>query len=183
MDLSVLFPERELAVAGRPVVNVSFAINYAIGAFNVIGYHIWNIGVHLLCGLLIFAIVRRALRLPRLPAALGENATNVAFAVALLWVLHPLNSEAVDYLSQRTESMMALFYLLTFWASLRASGRGTKKWHVVAVLSCALGMGCKESMVTAPVAVMLFDRIFSSIPSGRRSGNGGASMPAWPQPG
>ena len=75
--------------------------------------------------------------------------------------MHPINSEVVDYLVQRTESMMAACYLLTLYAGLRAfesvrarpaRGRG------LAWLACAAGMACKESMVTAPVMVVLYDR-------------------------
>jgi protein O-mannosyl-transferase len=116
----VLSPERERPVAGRPLVNLSLAINYAIGGLNVYGYHIANIALHVLCGLLLFAVVRRALLLPRLPAALRDRSTPLGFTVALLWIVHPINSEVVTYVTQRTESMMAFFYLLTLYASLRA---------------------------------------------------------------
>ena len=66
--------------------------------------------------------VQRLRRDGRLWASVELAARGAAgsFAVALIWVLHPLNSEAVDYLTQRTESMMALFYLLTLYASVRA---------------------------------------------------------------
>jgi hypothetical protein len=89
-----------------------------------------------------------------------ERANEVAFASALIWVLHPLNSEVVDYLTQRTESLMALFFLLTFYASFRAVTDRRIRWTILAVASCALGMGSKESMVTAPVVIILFDSIF-----------------------
>jgi hypothetical protein len=118
----VLTPERERPVAGRPLVNLSFAVNYAIGRLDVVGYHLFNIAVHVLCGMLLFAVAREALLLPQLPGALAESATPIAFIVALLWLLHPLNSEVVSYVTQRTESMMAFFYLLTLYASLRATG-------------------------------------------------------------
>jgi protein O-mannosyl-transferase len=88
--------------------------------------------------------------------ALGRHATNLAFGAALIWTLHPLNTEVVDYVTQRSESMMALFYLLTLYASVRVTG----PWPFVTVVSCLLGMACKESMVTAPVMVVLFDRVF-----------------------
>ena len=157
-------------------MNVSFAINYAVGGIDVRGYHVVNIAIHLICGLLAFGIVRRTLELPRMRARFGGSAANLAGAVALLWVVHPLNSEVVDYLTERTESLMALFYLLTIYASVRAvdghssvpsrsaraqgAGRSAGGWHGLAILSCALGMACKESMVTAPVVVALFDRVF-----------------------
>jgi tetratricopeptide (TPR) repeat protein len=157
---SVLFPQREFPTAGRPLVNFSFAVNYALGGLNVWGYHVFNLACHLLAGLLIFGLVRRTLQLPRLDARFGRQAIDSGFASALLWTLHPLNSEAVNYLTQRTELMMALFYLLTLYASVRALGPRAGAWSAVAVLSCAAGMACKESMVTAPVMVVLYDAIF-----------------------
>ena len=119
-DVRVLLPERERPVAGRPLVNLTFAVNYALGGLDVVGYHAGNVAIHILCGLLLFAVVRDTLGLPRLPGALGRRAAPIAFAAALLWMLHPLNTEVVTYVTQRTESMMALFYLLTVYASLRA---------------------------------------------------------------
>jgi protein O-mannosyl-transferase len=157
----LLMPERELPVAGRPLVNVSFAINYALGGLNVAGYHAWNVAVHLGCALLVFGIVRRTLRLGSLDVWLGGRSLDLAFAIALLWALHPLNTEAVDYVTQRTETMMGLFYLLTMYASVRAARSASwKGWPIVAVGSCAAGMACKESMVTAPAMVVLYDCVF-----------------------
>ena len=125
------------------------------------GYHVWNIAVHLLCALVVFGVVRRTLELPRLRALRGLGPVSLAFAAALIWTLHPLNSEVVDYLTQRTESMMALCYLLTLYGSIRAiapAAAGVAGASLVA--SCALGMACKETMVTAPVIVVLYDRVF-----------------------
>ena len=172
LDLSsVLFPRRELPTAGRPLVNVSFAVNYALGGLEPRGYHLVNLTFHVLSGLLVLGIVRRTLQLPRVkdffrlkPEATGH----FGFAAALLWTLHPLNTEAVNYLTQRTELMMAFFYLMTLYASIRtaprlrsgqatSSGRG---WKPIAVVSCFAGMACKESMVTAPLVVVLYDMVF-----------------------
>jgi protein O-mannosyl-transferase len=167
---SVLFPRRELPTAGRPLVNFSFAVNYALGGLNPVGYHVVNIAFHLLSGLLVFGIVRRTLQLPALkdcfvfrlkPEATRETtALNLGFAAGLLWTLHPLNSEAVNYVTQRTELMMAFFYLLTLYASIRATLSSRRAWSSTAVVSCVAGMACKESMVTAPVVVMLYDIVF-----------------------
>jgi tetratricopeptide (TPR) repeat protein len=155
-----LFPERELPTAGRPLVNLSFAVNFAVGGTDVRGYHIVNLACHLLAGLLVFAIVRRTLQLPQLNERFGMRALNLGFASGILWTLHPLNTEAVDYLTQRTELMMGLFYLLTLYASIRSLAGKSRSWQVVAALSCAAGMMCKESMATAPVVVALYEAIF-----------------------
>ncbi len=157
---TVLFLRRELPTAGRPLVNFSFAVNYALGGLDVRGYHLVNLALHLLSGMLVFGIVRRTLELPLLKDQFTGTALNLGFAAALLWTLHPLNTEAVDYLTQRTELMMALFYLLTLYASIRAASSRPRPWHAIAAVSCIAGMACKESMVTAPVVVVLYDVIF-----------------------
>ncbi len=157
---TVLFPRRELPTAGRPLVNFSFAVNYALGGLDVRGYHIVNLALHLLSGLLVFGIVRRTLQLPSLKDRFGASGLNLGFAAALLWTLHPLNTEAVNYITQRTELLMALFYLLTLYASIRASLSSSRTWPSIAVVSCFAGMACKESMVTVPVVVMLYDVVF-----------------------
>ncbi len=169
---SMLFPLEDTSFAGRPVAHFSFAINYALGGLDVRGYHIGNVLVHTGCALLVFAVVARTLRLPSVNARIGEAATHLGFATALVWAVHPLNSDAVNYLSQRTESLMAFFYLLTVYASIRALDSPRKgRWGVAAVLSCALGMACKESMVTAPAMVVLYDRmyVFESLTQAARS--------------
>jgi tetratricopeptide (TPR) repeat protein len=154
----VLFPAVELPVAGRPIVNLTFALNYALGGLEVRGYHVVNVALHIACALLLFGIVRRTLGLPAIRDRFGLLSADLAFAMAILWLVHPLQTDAVDYVTQRTELMMGLFYLLTFYASIRGHEQG--RWLIVAVVSCALGMASKESMVTAPFLVLVYDRIF-----------------------
>jgi protein O-mannosyl-transferase len=154
----VLFPALELPVAGRPVVNLSFALNYALGGLGVRGYHIVNVALHIACALLLFGIVRRTFNLPLLRDRFGGRSSDLALAAALIWLVHPLLTDAVDYVTQRTELMMGLFYLLTLYASVR--GYDEPSWRLLAVIACTLGMGSKESMVTAPLMVALYDRVF-----------------------
>ena len=120
----VLFPRRELPTAGGRWSISRSPSTTRWAASTSRGYHLVNIAIHLLCGLLIFGIVRRTLELPALKDRFGGAALNLGFAAALLWTLHPLNTEAVNYVTQRTELMMALFYLLTLYASIRALARG-----------------------------------------------------------
>jgi tetratricopeptide (TPR) repeat protein len=147
----VLAPPHETSVAGRPVANVTFAVNYAAGGRAVGGYHAVNIAIHLFCALAILGIAGRS----RMPAG-------GALAVALIWSVHPLGTEPVDYLTQRTESLMALFYLLTLYCAVRAADTPARRgaWTIAAVTACALGMGTKETMVTAPLIVFLYDRVY-----------------------
>jgi len=167
-----LSPRPDTPVAGRPIVNLTFAINYAFGGLDVTGYRLTNLAIHLLAALVLFGVVRRTLRLPSLAPTFGEHATGLAWVVALLWTLHPMQTEVIDYVTQRTESMMGLCYLATIYCSVRALDGRPGRWHAVAILACAAGMACKESMVTAPVMVFLYDRVFvlaSALRNVRRS--------------
>jgi Flp pilus assembly protein TadD len=144
-------PPHGAPVSGRPLVNVTLAINYAAVGLDPHGYHAVNLLIHVSCALLLFGIVRRTVR-----------ETPVAAAAALLWLVHPLASEAVDYVSARTESLMALCYLSTLYAHVRArTARRPMAWNALSVAACAAGMACKESMVTAPLLVILYDAIFT----------------------
>lgn len=157
-----LSPQPDTPVAGRPIVSLSFAINYALGDLEPTGYRLTNIAVHVLAALALFGLLRRALLLPSLASTFGANATNLSWVAALLWMLHPLLSETIDYVTQRTESMMGLCYFLTLYCSIRALEKPPGRWQAAAIVSCAAGMACKESMVTAPLMVALFDRVFVS---------------------
>ncbi|HEY6362897.1 MAG TPA: tetratricopeptide repeat protein [Vicinamibacterales bacterium] len=165
---SSLSPPRETPVAGRPLVNLTFALNYAFGGLDVRGYHLVNIAIHVAAALVLFGIVRRTLLLPQLARRFGTASADVALGCGLIWMLHPLQTEAVNYLSERTESLMGLFYLLTLYSSIRGSdadrrsnrGLTPRRWRGAAIAACAAGMACKESMVTAPVMVVMYDRVF-----------------------
>ncbi len=149
----------DTTVTGRPVVNFSFALNYAFGGLNVWGYHAVNLLIHLLVALTLFGVLRRMFETGRFGAA--SAATGLALAVSLLWVVHPLQTQCVTYLVHRAESLMGLCYLLALYCVMRDSeARPGSWWKGAAVLSCALGMGSKEVMVTAPPAVLLYDRLF-----------------------
>ena len=148
-------------VGGRPIVNVSLAINYALGATSVQGYHALNLAIHILAALTLFGVVRRTLLQPALRKRFGPVADGLALATAVMWTAHPLQTEAVTYVSQRAESLMGLFYLLTLYCFIR----GTESpragfWFTLSIVVCLLGMATKEVMVTAPLMVLLYDRTF-----------------------
>jgi protein O-mannosyl-transferase len=124
--------------------------------------------VHWACALLLFGVVRRTLRAPRLAARFAARADELALAAAFLFALHPLASEVVCYVSARTESLMAAFYLATLYLATRAR-ESARPWGWVAgaVTCCALGMACKEVMVSAPLVVALHDRVLWGRAKGR----------------
>jgi tetratricopeptide (TPR) repeat protein len=158
---ALLPPSTGASVTNRPVVNLSLAINYAVGGLDVRGYHAGNLAIHLGCALILFGIVRRTLRQPVLSPRFGDHSRSIAFMVALLWMLHPLQTESVTYIVQRTESLMGLFYLSTLYAAIRAmESPRPLPWQMLAFASCMAGMASKEVMVTAPLVIFLYDRTF-----------------------
>jgi len=164
----VLVPRRDSPVAGRPLVNLSFAIDYALSGLDVPAYHVTNLAWHVACAWLLFGVARRTLALPSMPPPVAADAPNLALAVAVVWAVHPLTTEVVDYLSQRTESMMACFLLLTLYAAIRG-------WQGIAIVACLAGTVCKETIAVAPLLVALYDRAFL-YPSWREAARARASL-------
>jgi tetratricopeptide (TPR) repeat protein len=187
------WPVWNTLIGPRPVVQATLALNYFIGGSSETGYHVGNLCIHILAALALFGIIRRTLTLPALGGRFDErSAASLAFCAALLWVVHPLQTQAVTYVIQRMESLMGLFYLLTLYCVIRATEISTTEthgnarlekteetsrrtvllravpwlkkpsswWYVAAVVVCALGMGSKEVMISAPVIVLLYDRSF-----------------------
>jgi tetratricopeptide (TPR) repeat protein len=158
-----------VTVGGRPIVNLSLALNYAISGTHPWSYHAANLLIHALASLFLFGVVRQTLERMNAARAGGEGtdagAVSLAFAAALLWSLHPLQTESVSYVIQRAESLMGLLYLLTLYCFIRYAkegGTGGSAWAFLSVLCCFLGMAAKEVMVSAPLIVLLYDRTFVS---------------------
>ena len=143
------------------MVNLSLAINYALGGMATWGYHALNLAIHILAGLTLFGVVRRTLLQPSLLTRFGQAALSLALAVAVIWTIHPLQTEAVTYIAQRAESLMGLFYLLTVYCFIRGTESETPGiWYKLSVAACLLGMASKEVMISAPLMVLLYDRTF-----------------------
>ncbi len=159
-----VFPIAGATVSGRPVLNVSLALNYLAGGLDPRGYHAVNVAIHAGAALLLMGIVRRTLATRAAGSRTPVAALSVAFAVALVWALHPLQTESVAYVVQRAESLMGFLYLLTLYAFIRHAegGPASGAWSGLAFAACLLGMGTKESMATVPLAVLLYDRCFVS---------------------
>lgn len=150
-------------VQSRPFVNLSFALNHAIGGTNTFGYHLVNLGIHLLAALTLMGIVRRTLAETEPCRPLAGSAVGLSCAIATIWAVHPLDTEAITYVTQRTESLAGFLYLATLYGVIRgAHSERPVPWYVLAVAASALGMASKETMVTAPVVVMAFDAVFLS---------------------
>ncbi len=138
-------------VSARPIVELTLALNYALGGLNVVGYHVVNLALHVGCGLLLYDLARRTLRAT---ATAPGREVRVAWWAALVFLVHPLQTEAVTYVISRSEVLMAFWYLVTLDLVLVGDERADRRaaFCVLAVLTCALGMATKPAMVSAPIA-------------------------------
>ena len=147
-----LFPA--LLHGGRPVVDLSLAMNYAASGADAWGYHAVNIAIHLATVLLVFAFTLRTFQLAGVSRVRGP-----ALAVAGIFALHPLHSQAVSYVSQRAESLASAFYLTTFLLLLAAERVARSPGRTLLLISAycvfLLGLGTKQIVVTLPVAYLL----------------------------
>lgn len=152
-----------LTVSGRPLLNFTLALNYALSGTDVWSYHLVNLLIHIGAALLLFNVAGRTLRLPSLGGRFGDDTTPLALAIAVLWALHPLQTESVTYVVQRAECLVGLLYLLTFHFFLRAvETPEARRWKTLTVLACIAGMASKEVMATAPPLLALYDRLFTA---------------------
>ena len=169
-DPGVLHPPASSPLVHRPVVNVSLALNYALndalgidnrGPWAPFFYRVVNITVHLASAFLLMGIIRRTLRHGAMGEKFADVADLVAITVVFVWALHPIQSAALLY---RTELLVAACYLGALYGSIRAwdasSRAAAAGWYVAAVVVGLMGMGCKEVMISMPLAVMLYDRAF-----------------------
>ena len=140
----------------RPLLKLSYALNHAAG-WGVTGFHAVNVLIHAANGGLVLALVRRFLgQLGYLPAA----AAWLGLSTALVFVLHPVQTEAVTYASGRSTSLSAFFALASIatWAVGRAQRTGGA-WllYVASPLLMLLGLGTKETVVVVPAVLLLWE--------------------------
>jgi len=140
----------------RPVRHLSFALDHLLWGRNAWGLHLSNVLHHALACVLAFRVVRRLA---------GERA---AWAATLLFAVHPVQTEAVAYVSGRRDLLLTIFFLLGFLSFLSYRDTGRRR-HILALLGwLALAAGTKESAVTLPAVLLLYDLIVDPQPFRRR---------------
>ena len=169
-SLEQLFPPWDAMFVGnklpaRPLPYLTFAIDRAIWGVRPFGYHFTNLLVHVIAALALFDIVRITLLSPRLRGRWGDRAVPLAMVIAMIWAVHPLQTQAVTYVYQRIESMTGMFCLVSLacyaQAAARATGRGWPvAWLTGSVAAAAGAMASKESAVVLPLLILAYDWFF-----------------------
>ncbi|EIJ44283.1 tetratricopeptide repeat protein [Beggiatoa alba B18LD] len=140
----------------------TFALNFQVHQFEVFGYHIVNIAIHMLAGLSVFLFVHSLMQTPVMRHYLTDNSKHwLPLLVALLFVLHPLQTQAVTYIVQRLASMAALFYIsaLVCYLQLRLEKNTLQQsaWLGLCLVFCLCAFFTKQNTATLPLAFLLLE--------------------------
>lgn len=157
-------------VGARRLGYLTFAFNHYLHRLDPFGYRLGNVFIHLLNGLLIYWLLQKTLLLPRLRNALAPQPVDrfflirrIAFFTALLWLVHPVQIQAVTYVIQRLESLSSFFILLALVLYLKGRLRGDWLRYLFfsgCVLAGLLGMGVKQKAAILPVLIFTYDSYF-----------------------
>lgn len=146
----------------RPVVYFSIMFNYLVGGLNVVGYHVFNIAVHIINSYFVYLLVLWTLTLPSLGSKYAVRANRLALFASLLFAVHPIQTESVTYIISRTELLATCFYLATFLLFIRGGTSGKFTYAIGMLITSLLAMGSKEWAVTLPALLALYDFLFLS---------------------
>jgi tetratricopeptide (TPR) repeat protein len=153
------------ALIKRYVGHLSFALNYHLHGLDVTGYHITNLVIHVINGVLVYLLVILTFRTPRMQgSALGGMANLIGLFSALLFVCHPVQTQAVTYIVQRLASMAAMFYLgsVVLYIGFRITEQKSARraMYALSIISAVLAMKTKEVAFTLPLAIAMYEFMF-----------------------
>lgn len=169
----VFWPLHEAWLFGRRAfVELSWNLNHALLGAQPAGYHAVNIAIHILATIALYLLAQLLLRSDKMPDHLRNHSRALAFVIALIWTVHPLNTESVTYIVQRYESMAGMLILFVLYFSARAAlaqdapriGAPTKSWcwFALAIVTGILALYSKEIAAGIAVPALLMDRAFVS---------------------
>ncbi len=130
----------------RPVRFISYAVDHAVFGLDSRGFHLSNLLYHLACAFLVYLVTARL-----------TGASRVGLLAALLFALHPVNTDAVTYIAGRRDLLSTLFYLLGFLAYLRYRDGGRAAWLGLLFAAFVLGLFSKEMAVTLPAMLLVYE--------------------------
>ena len=150
-------------LSNRPVANISFALNYFLHGYNLVGFHVVNILIHIASGILLYFFGKATIETPVLRTRYAKFGW-IPFFTAFIWLVHPLQTQSVTYLIQRMNSLAVMFYVLSMllYVKFRFNRQRRTKWLLMAgcVLAGALACGTKEIAITLPGFILLYEWYF-----------------------
>ncbi len=158
----------------RFIVGLSFALNYAIGKLNVSGYHLFNIVLHILSSFLVFVLLILIFKTPRMVTSpLAPYGRLLGFLSALVFLVHPIQTQAVTYIWQRAASLATFFYLTALICFMMARLKNSYSYYLASLGITVVDMFTKEIAFTLPLALIMLDFTFCTNPiTTRKKENG-----------
>jgi len=165
-------------ISSRPIANTTFALNYYLGKYEPAGYHSFNIAIHLINGILVYFLAltifnqlsyTKRQEAPQLGASVIPESPNLpttlmSLFTALVFIVHPLQTQSVTYIVQRMNSLATFFYLLSLLLYIkgRLLSLRWKQWvlFIASLLSWGLALGSKEIAATLPLVILLYEWYF-----------------------
>ena len=151
----------------RPIAYLTFHLNYLLGGVSPMGFRFTNILIHIANAILILEILQSII-MHRIGAAGIKLKIAIPFLTALLFLVHPLQTQSVTYITQRFTSLAALFYLLgmlLYLKSRTSTDSHCRKWcYAGSIVAMVIGLLTKESVITLPVTLIMLDTILLRIP-------------------
>lgn len=200
----LFFGDTNIAGHYRPLVLTIYAISYGITGLNPVSYHIANLIFHIGTAFLVFLIVKAMtcgeVRSKKSEVRSGttearsQKGNNIsglfaALAAGLIFLVHPFNSEAVNYITALSSIMSGFFYLLAFYCWIKFRSKRlevrtnltsnllllasnflplTSNFYLCSLLAFIAGMLSKEVVITLPIVLWLYDFYFKDIPDSAR---------------
>ena len=163
----------EAAFKGSPrhrlLPNISFAVNYYLGRYNVVGYHIVNVTIHLFTGIILFFFFNTTLTMSPRQTDFPLHPTHIAMLAALIWLVHPLHTQSATYICQRMTSLAAMFYILSLFLYVKgriaiSSNKPKKIQAALLFFGCLIAGLCavagKENAAALPLFILLYEWFF-----------------------
>jgi protein O-mannosyl-transferase len=148
----------------RPISNISIAVNWYFGKYDVFGYHTFNLAVHIIAAYFLFLTILLLFNTPNIAGRHNGNKYFIAILAACLWAINPIQTQAVTYIVQRMAAMAAMFYIIGIFCFLNARLSVFKKkrflWFLGVLISFLLSIGSKENAIMLPVSLLLVEIIF-----------------------
>ena len=155
--------------SNRPVLDITLAINYYFGKLNVFGYHLVNLLLHISNGIMLYFILFQTANLSSLKEKYGQRAYRIALYASMIFIAHPIQTQAVTYIISRSSVLAMTFYLLSlllfiqaFQKSSKLKVQSSKLYLIGAFFASCLGMGTKQIAATLPLTLLIYDFYFIS---------------------
>jgi len=147
----------------RPVAFISFALNYYFHQYDPLGYHLVNIIIHILTGFILYLFLNTTLKISGSRSAY-HHPELIAFLAALIWLVHPVQTQSVTYIVQRMNGLASLLFIFSLWLYIKGrlvkAGRRRWPWFAGSALAWLVSLGCKQISVTLPFVVYLYEWYF-----------------------